>query len=293
MKPSVFAHHFVQSVDEAVKLLAEFSQDDGRVLAGGQTLVPAMALRLARPSHLIDINGIAELNVLVVESGYLNIGACVRHSAFHRPVEEGPLGRLLAAVVRHIAHLPIRNRGTLCGSLANADSASEWCLVVATLDSTLVARSVRGERLIAGSEFFRGFMATALDPDEILVAARLPLLPANTRFGFEEFSRRAGDFAQAMSLAVLTVEEGTITAARIGVGAAESMPRRIAEAEALLQGQPATPESFARAADAAAHAIEPADTEPDVQTYKRELVRTVVLRALCQAASPTPATHRS
>jgi carbon-monoxide dehydrogenase medium subunit len=162
MKPSAFVHHTPQTLDDAIALLADVSQDEGRILAGGQTLVPAMALRLARPSHLIDINGIPGLDRLAVEAGALTIGPCVRHAAFHHPVETGPLGQLLATVVRHIAHLPIRTRGTFCGSVANADSASEWCLVAATLDATLVARSVRGERLIAAVDFFQGFMSTAL-----------------------------------------------------------------------------------------------------------------------------------
>jgi carbon-monoxide dehydrogenase medium subunit len=292
MKPAAFVHHTPQSVAEAVTLLSEVASDEGRILAGGQTLVPAMALRLARPSHLIDINGIAELQSLAVEAGHLVVGACVRHAAFHRPVESGPLGQLLATVVRHIAHLPIRNRGTFCGSLANADAASEWCLTAATLDATLVARSVQGERLIPAGAFFCGFMATALQPEEMLVAARLPLLPSSARFGFEEFSRRAGDFAQAMSLAVFSLENGRIARARVGVGGVESMPRRIAEAEALLEGQAPAEAVFLRAAEAAAQAVEPVDADEDHQAYKRDLVRTVVLRALQQAAS-SPSSPRN
>ena len=116
-------------------MLAEVAPDDGRVLAGGQSLVPIMAFRLARPAHLVDINGVAALDRLAGQGGKLAIGACVRHAAFHKPVVEGPLGRLLATVVRHIAHHPIRTRGTFCGSLAHADPASEWCLVAATLDA--------------------------------------------------------------------------------------------------------------------------------------------------------------
>lgn len=285
MKPTAFLHHAPSSVDQAVALLAQVAHDEGRILAGGQTLIPAMALRLARPSHLIDINGIAELQRLAIDNGQLNIGACVRHAAFHRPVESGPLGQLLAKVVRHIAHLPIRHRGTFCGSLANADAASEWCLAVATLDGTLVARSIRGERLIPAAGFFHGFMATALEPDEILVAARLPLLPATAHFGFEEYSRRAGDFAQAMSLVTFSITNGKIAAPRVGVGGVESYPRRIAEAEAVLAGQAPTEDAFRLAAEAAAQAVEPSDPEAEQQAYKRDLVRTVVSRALRQAAS--------
>jgi len=141
MKPAAFRYHAPKTVDEAVALLAEVAPEDGRVLAGGQSLVPTMAFRLAKPGHLVDINGIAALNRLEVAGGKLVIGACVRHAAFDKPVCDGPLGRLLSEVVRHIAHYPIRNRGTFCGSLAHADPASEWALVLSALDGEIVARS--------------------------------------------------------------------------------------------------------------------------------------------------------
>src|SRR5215472_14529812 len=139
MKPAPFRYHAPKTIDETVALLAEVAREDGRVLAGGQSLVPTMAFRLARPAHLIDINGVDALNVLSVDGGMLRIGACVRHAAFHRPVVAGPLGRLLSDVVRHIGHYPIRTRGTFCGSIANADPASEWCTVAVALDAEMVA----------------------------------------------------------------------------------------------------------------------------------------------------------
>jgi carbon-monoxide dehydrogenase medium subunit len=271
VKPAPFTYHAPHSVEEAIGLLHQYSPGDGRVLAGGQSLVPAMALRLAMPPHLIDINEIAALRVLRAENGWLRIGALVRHSAFERPVVDGPLGELLAAVVRHIAHHPIRTRGTFCGSLAHADPASEWCLVAATLGAELVARSVRGTRIIAAADFFTGVMSTALAPDELLVEARLPLLADGTRFGFYEYSRRTGDFAIAMALVV----QGKET--RIGVGGAEARPRRIREAEAAL--------SIDDAAAAAAMAIEPLSDPHYSGEYRRDLVRTVVRRALEQASA--------
>src|SRR5215471_4181320 len=133
MKPASFRYHAPKTIEEAIAMLAEYAPDDGRVLAGGQSLVPTMAFRLARPHHLVDINGIEALRRLAVEGGKLVVGAGVRHQAFQRPVGEGPLGALLSAVMRHIAHYPIRTRGTVCGSIAHADPASEWCLVAATL----------------------------------------------------------------------------------------------------------------------------------------------------------------
>src|ERR671923_2151791 len=158
MKPAPFRYHAPKTIEEAVEALAEVASEDGRVLAGGQSLVPIMAFRLARPAHLVDINGVEDLRRLSVEGERLCIGACVRHAAFHTPVVDGPLGRLLATVVRHIAHYPIRTRGTFCGSIAHADPASEWCLVAATLGAQMVARSTRGARSIAAEKFFDGIM---------------------------------------------------------------------------------------------------------------------------------------
>ena len=135
MKSAPFVRHVPRTVAEATAMLAEFGPKDGRVLAGGQSLVPIMAFRMARPAHLVDINGVAELARLSQVDDTLSIGAIVRHAAFHRPAVNGQMGRLLAAVVRHIAHYPIRTRGTFCGSIAHADPASEWCLVAATLSA--------------------------------------------------------------------------------------------------------------------------------------------------------------
>src|SRR6266700_2188186 len=190
MKPAPFRYHAPKTIEEAVETLAEVASEDGRVLAGGQSLVPIMAFRLARPAHLVDINGIEALRRLAVDGDRLCIGACVRHAAFHKPVVNGPLGRLLSTVVRHIGHYPIRTRGTFCGSIAHADPASEWCAVAAAFDAEMVARSARGERVITAREFFRGIMTTALEEDELLIEVRLPRLRPGVRVGFCEFNRR-------------------------------------------------------------------------------------------------------
>jgi len=268
---------------EAVRLLAEVAPQDGRVLAGGQSLVPIMAFRLARPAHLIDINTVAGLDGLALRDGMLRIGARTRHAAFHRPVQDGPLGAMLTAVVRHIAHYPIRLRGTFCGSLAHADPAAEWCLVAAGLDADLVAVSARGERHLAARGFFQGAMATSLAPDELLAEARLPILPEGTRFGFEEFSRRAGDYALAMALVVLRIEDGIVAAPRICLGGVEAMPRRIEPAEATLSGRRPGEAVFREAAAAAAAEIDPIEDAQTDARYRRELAGTMVYRALAQA----------
>lgn len=285
MKPASFAYHAPKTIDEAVAVLAKVAPEDGRVLAGGQSLVPIMAFRMAHPGHLVDINGIGGLDRVRVEGAELIVPACVRHAAFERPVEPGPLGRLLATVVTHIAHHPIRTRGTFCGSLAHADPASEWCLVAATLDGALVARSVRGTRSIPAAAFFAGVMATALKPDEILVEARLPLLPSGARFGFCEVNRRAGDFAMAMALVAYRVEGGRIADPRVGLGGVEPRPRRVPEAEAALAGRAPGAEAFRAAAEAGAAAAQ--DILEDARTpaaYRRDLARTVIARALERSA---------
>jgi carbon-monoxide dehydrogenase medium subunit len=283
MKPAPFTRHVPHTLDEAVKILSEVAPQDGRVLAGGQSLVPIMAFRMARPAHLVDINEVAGLDKLKLENGKLVIGARVRHAAFHKPVTPGPLGALLSNVVRNIAHYPIRMRGTFCGSLAHADPASEWCLTAATLDAELVAKSVRGERVIAAKDFFGGIMSTALDEDELLAEARLPDLPAGTTSGFNEFNRRAGDFALAASLAVYRLDGGKMTDVRVGLGGVEDRPRRIAEAEQALQGQPPGDAVFRAAAEAAARAVDPLEDNQTSAEYRRDLTRAVVRRALEQA----------
>lgn len=285
MKPSKFAYYEPTSVEQAVWMLADVADQEGRILAGGQTLVPAMALRFAQPAYLIDINGIASLQVLSQRDGGLEIGACVRHAAFHEPVTKGLLGALLSTVVRHIAHLPIRHRGTFCGSLANADPSSEWCLVAVTLGATLHVRSERGARDIAAADFFQGYMTTALAADELLVSAWLPDLPAQARFGFEEVSRRAGDFAQAVALAVVDVQGSALQNVRLGLGGVESTPRRLQKAEAVLEGRVPTRALIDEAARTAAADVEPLDTTEDGLRYRRQLTQTVVRRALLQACA--------
>jgi carbon-monoxide dehydrogenase medium subunit len=214
----------------------------------------------------------------------LCLGAVVRHAAFHHPTVNGQMGRLLAAVVRHIAHYPIRTRGTFCGSIAHADPASEWCLVAATLSAQMVAASKRGQRVIDADGFFEGIMTTALAEDELLTAVRLPMISDQTRFGFYEFNRRAGDFGIAMALVTYRLADGVIAEPRVGIGGAEARPRRIPEAEAALGGRPLEPKTFQAAAEAAADAVDPMeDIQADAE-YRRDLVRAVTRRALEKSA---------
>jgi aerobic carbon-monoxide dehydrogenase medium subunit len=284
MKPAPFAYHAPTKLQDALNLLAALAPQDGRILAGGQTLVPTMAFRMARPAHLIDINGIRELEGVSVAGDRLRIGACTRHAFFESAEVPGRLGDLLRKVVRFIAHYPIRQRGTFCGSIANADPSSEWCCVTATLGGNIIAESARGTRRIAAKDFYQALMTTALRDDELITAVELPVLSEDTRTGFSEFSRRAGDFAIAMALVTYRLERGSITGPHVGLGGAEAVPRRISEAEQILNGKAPTPELFAAAGAAAAAAIDPIDDNNNPVEYRRALVRTLVARALASAA---------
>jgi carbon-monoxide dehydrogenase medium subunit len=284
MKPAPFSYHAPESLSRAIALLAEYARHDGRVLAGGQSLMPAMALRMARPAHLIDINRIDELSILKVEDQTLFIGACVRHAAFDGKTVPGATGELLRKVVQDIAHYPIRTRGTFGGSVANADPASEWCCVMAALDGVAVLQSARGSRRLPAAEFFQGIMTTALEEDELLVRCELPMLPPQTRSGFLEFSRRKGDFAIAMALVTYLLEGGKIAQARIAIGGAEAQARRIPDAEAALIGAAPDKAAFANAAERAAAACDPIEDLNNTADYRRRLVCTLVERALEIAA---------
>lgn len=280
MKPPRFAYHAPATVAEAVSLLGE----DAKVLAGGQSLVPAMNFRLARPSSLVDVNRIVGLDRAEVVGDRLVVGALARHRRFEQPVESGPLGRLLTLAARNIGHLPIRVRGTFAGSLAHADPASEWCAVVRALDAEMVAAGPSGSRVIAAADFFHTVFTTDLRSDELLTEVRLPLLGPSHRVGFAEFSRRAGDFALVMAVAVLRLDGDMIAEARLAIGGASDVPVRAAEAESALVGSPATPASFARAADVAAANIQALEDIHASIEYRRDLVRAMTRRALVGAS---------
>lgn len=280
MKPAPFRLHKTQTVDEAVRILAEVCDDGGLVIAGGQSLVPMMALRAAYPPHLVDINGIPELSEISEDAGFLKIGATVRHARFHHSVTENCLGDILAEVSRNIAHYPIRMRGTFCGSLAHADPSSEWCLMVTAMDAEIHLASQDGMRTVAASSYFDGAMMTVKEPHEIIVGVTMPLLPDDATFGFYEFNRRAGDFAIGMALVTWVIREGAIAEPRIAIGGIEENPRRLAIAEAVLDGNPPSNELFEEAARLAASDVDPMDDATTSADYRRNLTSVVVRRAL-------------
>ena len=282
MKPPPFIYHAPVSVPEIVALLAEYG-DEARILAGGQTLVPAMNFRLARPAHLIDINGVAELDYIRERNGAIGIGALARHAAFEKPVASGLFETLLPEIATHIAHLPIRVRGTFCGSIAHADPASEWCLLAITMDAEIVARSVGGERILPASRFLTGPLTTDLQPDEFVSEVRLPAPASGIRGGFAEFSRRSGDFALAMACATVGIDGDLISGVRLGIGGAIEKPCRMREVEEDLKGMEVGPETARVAAGMVSESIEPTEDIHGSAEYRRDLAAAMTRRALMSA----------
>jgi len=281
MKPVAFRYAAPESVDDALALLAE--DEDARILAGGQSLVPIMNFRLARPSMLVDINRIGGLDHVRVDGTTLRIGALARHSAFERQIADGPVGALLPRIARNIAHVPIRKRGTFGGSLAHADPASEWCTLALTAGAEIIARSPAGERVIAAEDFFDSVFTTSLKPGEMITEIAIPLFDDSWKAGFSEFARRAGDYAIVMAVAMIRLDGGRIAEARIGLGNVIEKPLRSAEAESVLVGEVPDSDLFEAAGEAAAAAVEPHEDVHSDAAYKRDLVRTMIKRALRDA----------
>jgi aerobic carbon-monoxide dehydrogenase medium subunit len=235
MKPAPFAYHAPTTVADAVSALAEYG-DEAKVLAGGQSLVPMMALRLSRPAHLVDVNGVAELAGARREDGHLVVGAVTRHSALERDGEIGAAVPLLRLAAPHIGHFQIRNRGTLGGSLAHADAAAELPAVARALDAGIVVRGPSGERTIPAAEFFQMVFVTALEPDELLAAVRFPVWGPGSGFAVEEIARRHGDFALAGAVCAIQVAAGRINRVALAMFGMGSVPERLEEIEKSLAG---------------------------------------------------------
>lgn len=281
MKPSRFEYRAPKSLHEVLDELAG-SPGETTVLAGGQSLIPAMNFRLANPAVLIDLNRLPDLNRVRVEDRELVIEALVRHHDLRNAVADDSLGRLLARVSRFVGHLPIRVRGTFVGSIAHADPAAEWCMLAAALDATVVAHSVRGERRLRAADFFEGPFTTTLAPDEVIVAVRLPLL-GRAGVGFHEQSQTAGNFATVATVATLRIENGKVAETRLGIAGVEGRPVRAIEAEELLFQEEPTRDALAAAGRAAAARVEPISDALCSADYRHHLVEVLATRALGDA----------
>ncbi len=282
MKPASFAYHRATSVREALELLAR-EGEDAKVIAGGQSLVPLMAFRLARPSALIDINRIAELRYVRRDGDALQIGALATHRDIETNAEPGVLDgySILPRAARFIGHYPIRTRGTFGGSIAHADPTSEWCMLALLLDAEIVATGARGSRTVAASDFFRGVFTTALDADEVVTEVRFPA-PA-PRSAIREFARRQGDFAIVAVATAVEVEDGRVRSARIALAGVSDAPIRATEAEAMLAGATPGEVAFDEAGRAAAAGLRPPSDSHGSSDYRKELAAALVRRALGDA----------
>jgi carbon-monoxide dehydrogenase medium subunit len=285
VKPPPFEYHAPDSLAEGLTLLQQLGED-AKVLAGGQSLIPLLSLRLARPAHLIDINALQELSAVQPWDGGLRVGALVRQ----RGAERSDLIRqrcpLLAEALPLIGHPQIRNRGTVGGSLAHADPASELPAVAMVLDAQLVVRNAERERSIAASDFFVSFFTTSLQADELLTEVRLPAWPSGAGWSYLEVSRRHGDFAMVGVAALLRLDaRGAIAEARLAYTGAAPAPVRAHRAERQLVGQPATEPVFAEAAEAAAEALDPQSDVHASAAYRRHVAKVLTRRGLARAAS--------
>ena len=284
MKNPPFTYHRPESLADALALLAEHG-DDAKVLAGGQSLLPVMALRLGRPEHVVDIGRVAELSTLDAGPAGTTIGALVRHAEAERSADIAAHAPLVAAAAPHIGHRAIRTRGTLVGSIAHADPAAEMPAVCLALDATMLAASVDGSREIAAADFFEGYLTTALEPTEILTHVRFPGWPADAGGTVVEISRRHGDYALVGLACAVQVNGGSITGAALSYFGADSTPVRVADAEAALVGQAPGDAAFAAAAEIVSAQLEPPSDVHGTSNYRRHIAGVLTRRGLAEATA--------
>ena len=282
MKPASFEYHRVRECAEALAILRELG-DDARVLAGGQSLIPLMNFRLSQPAHLVAIAGVEELRYARVEGEELAVGASARQADVEHDGTVHEQLPLLVEALGLVAHPPIRHRGTVCGSLAHADPASELPAVALALGATLVARSAAGERLVPAGDFFQGAFTTALAPEELLAEVRFPLDRGNGH-AILECARTHGNFALAGAVSVLRLDEARRARnVAIVVFGACPCPTRVDAASALLEGEVVTEELVAEVAAQAADEIETIADIHGSASYRRRLARVYVKRSLLRA----------
>ena len=283
MKLPRFDYEAPETVADAVGLLAEHL-DQASVLAGGQSLIPLLALRLARPAVLIDINGVTELSGISAVDGWVTIGAMTREYIAEESDSVRDAVPLLAAALPLVGHEAIRSRGTIGGSLAHADPAAELPAVAVALDAEFVVRGESGERVIPAAEWFEGYLTTSRGPDELLVAVRFPAATHGTGVSFQEVARRHGDFAIVGLAAALTLSGGVIADARLALAGISDVPVRAAGAEDVLVGQRPSTALFEEAACRATDGLDPPADLHGPPGYRKQVAATLVRRALQAAA---------
>ena len=278
MKASAFAYARATSVANALELLTAHGER-AKVLSGGQSLLPAMNLRLLAPELIVDIGELAELRGIVVKAGVITIGALTRHVDLLKSPEITAHAPLLADAVAHVAHPAIRNRGTIGGSLAHADPASELPACMLTLGATIIARGPSGERRIAASKFFAGIYETALEPQELLVAVELPVPPKDSTHFFHEFARRHGDYAIVGLAAQALVRDGRFADLRLGFFAVGDRPL-LARSAGKLVDVAVTPTVLSEAFSALDQELDPLEDQQATPAMRRHLAKVLLGRCV-------------
>lgn len=281
MKPPRFQYCAPDILDEALTLLDQ-QGEEAKILAGGQSLIPLLNMRMAGPAYLVDINHISELHYIESEDGYLAIGATVRQRQIERSSLIQKQHPLLAEVVQHIGHMQIRNRGTIVGSIAHADPAAELPALLTCLNGEVIAQSIHGERTIKAEDFFTGYLSTALEPDEMLTEVRFPWIAPQSGWAFMEFARRSGDYALVGITAIITPSlNNHCMSARIAYLGIAGFPVRVREAENSLIGTTLDDKTINHAAEIAGTCV--SDDMDDVHAtvdYRRALTTELTRRAL-------------
>ena len=284
MKLPPFDYACPTTLPEAIELLA--SHDDAKAIAGGQSLVPMLAFRLAQPSLLVDLRKLADLRGIRISDAGVTLGAMVRWRDIEEDERLETAHPLIKAAISHVAHYQIRNRGTVGGSIAHADPAAEMPGIAMTCDAEIAVVGKSGAHVIQAADFFQGALTTALTTDEIIVEIRLPAWPAGRRWGFQEFARRRGDFAMAAAAVFYDQDErGKARNAHVGVIGVGDRPLRLTAVEDLLNGESIDEATIAKADAATSAAVEPQDDIHASAAYRRSLVGTMVERALKSAAA--------
>ena len=281
MKPAPFTYHDPTALDEAIALFGRC--ENARPLAGGQSLMPMLNFRIVMPDHLIDLNRIAGLDAIRLETERIVLGAMTRQRAIERHVQLQAACPILSAALAQVGHRQTRNRGTIGGSLCHLDPAAELANMACLHDATLTARGAGTERTLSFQEFAQGYMTTGLADGELLTSIEFKRWPARHGFGFEEIARRRGDFAMTMVGALVTLDDsGRITRSAICVSAVESVPVRLSEVEQMLVGELPTPELY-RAAAIEAEKLDAMEDAYVSARYRKHLARVLVYRALNKA----------
>ncbi len=283
MKPAPFMYARPDSVEEALALLQP-GGDEMKVLAGGQSFVPLLNLRIASVDAVVDLNRLAELVYIKRDNDTLCIGAMTRHRQIEVSDEVKAAQPLLARAATEVGHLAIRNRGTIGGSLVHADPAAEWPLVAVMLDAQLVVRSHENTRTVAAREFFLGPLMTAIELNEILCEVRFPVAPVGAVWGFQELCRRPGDFAIVAVACQLSLDQNrTCSAAVLAVGGAHATPLHILDVETVISGSKGEDAVITEAAEKAAATVDPSGDVHASAKYRRRMVKVLTARALKEA----------